>query len=280
MGAQLDFGFAREKIYFNEIDPFNAQWLRNQFGEVDERDISTIERPSVALRQHYFAGIGGWEWALRAAGWPAEREVWTGSCPCEPFSWAGQGRAHQDTRDLWAAFFHLITVARPAVIFGEQVTGALAYGWLDRACDDLERCGYAVGATVLPACSVGAPHRRARLYWVAVARAPSPLRLSAPPQAPVGDADGARQQGRGKRSFQRDDQLSAWASSDVVYCRDGYYRRVPSQSELRPLVDGGRFGNARVDRELSSRIGALKGAGSAVVIPLAAEFVAAVMELL
>lgn len=155
--------------YFNEIEPFCIDWLRNQFGDVDERDIREITVPADALRQHYFAGLGGWEWALRLAGWPEDQEVWTGSCPCQPFSVAGKRQADSDERDLWPAFFRLISIARPAVILGEQVSGAIAYGWLDRICDDLEGIGYAVGATVLPACGVGAPHIRQRLYWVALA---------------------------------------------------------------------------------------------------------------
>jgi DNA (cytosine-5)-methyltransferase 1 len=77
--------------YYNELDPFAAAWLRNLIaaglipqGEVDERSIEDVTPNDLAgFRQcHFFAGIGGWPLALRLAGWPDERPVWTGSCPC------------------------------------------------------------------------------------------------------------------------------------------------------------------------------------------------------
>lgn len=104
---------------------------------------------------------------MRIAGWPDDRPVWTGSCPCQPFSVAGAKRGSEDERHLWPAFFNLIRECRPPSIFGEQVAGAAGLAWLDHVCADLESAGYAAAAADLPACSVGAPHRRQRLFWVA-----------------------------------------------------------------------------------------------------------------
>lgn len=72
-----------------------------------------------------------------------------------------------DPRHLWPAWYRLIRECRPPVLFGEQVEAAVGHGWLDLVCDDLEREGYAVGAVGLPAASVGAPHIRQRLWFVA-----------------------------------------------------------------------------------------------------------------
>ena len=86
--------------YYNEFDPYAAQWLRNLIaaghlpaGEVDERSIVDVQPNDLdGYRQcHFFAGIGGWSLAARLAGWPDDRELWTGSCPCQPFSAAGKG---------------------------------------------------------------------------------------------------------------------------------------------------------------------------------------------
>ena len=118
-------------------------------------------------RVHLFAGIGGWELALRLAGWPPEVPVWTGSCPCQPFSIAGAKRRTKDERHLWPQMFRLIEAHRPPVVFGEQVSESGGLGWLDGVCDDLERIGYSCGAAILPACCVGSPQQRNRLYWVA-----------------------------------------------------------------------------------------------------------------
>ena len=162
--------------YYNEIEPYAAQWLRNLIakgliadGEVDERSIVDVAPDDLrAFTQcHFFAGIGGWGHALRLAGWPDDRPVWTGSCPCQPFSVAGKGAGTDDPRHLWPHFHRLITAVRPPVVMGEQVAGAAGYGWLDGVRADLEREGYASRGVDIPACAVDAPHIRQRLYWVA-----------------------------------------------------------------------------------------------------------------
>jgi len=162
--------------YYNEFDPVAAAWLRELIakklipdGVVDERSITEIHAPDLQgfTQCHFFAGIGGWSLALQLAGWPEDLPVWTGSCPCQPYSAAGKGLGDADPRNLWPTFFNLIRECRPEHVFGEQVAHAIGKGWLDGISTDLEGEGYACGATVLGAHSVGSPHRRQRLYWVA-----------------------------------------------------------------------------------------------------------------
>ena len=164
------------RVYYNEHDTFAAAWLRELIadgqipqGDVDERDIQTLTADDVrGYRQcHFFAGIGGWAYALRLAGWPDDRPVWTGSCPCQPFSAAGTRHGGGDDRHLWPHWARLIRECKPPTVFGEQVAAAVAHGWLDLVFDDLEALGYACGAVSLPAASVGAPHRRDRVWFVA-----------------------------------------------------------------------------------------------------------------
>jgi DNA (cytosine-5)-methyltransferase 1 len=162
--------------YYNEIDPYAAQWLRNLIaaghiadGTVDERSICDVKPEDLHgfTQCHFFAGIGVWSHALRLAQWPDARAVWTGSCPCQPFSLAGKSAGVLDERHLWPHWFWLIEQCRPAVIFGEQVEAALGHGWLDLVHADLEGIDYAVGAAGVPAAGVGAPHIRQRLWFVA-----------------------------------------------------------------------------------------------------------------
>ena len=162
--------------YYNEIEPYAAQWLRNLIGkgliahgEVDTRSIVDVQPDDLRGfdQCHFFAGIGGWSYAARLAGWPDDRPLWTGSAPCQPFSVAGKGKAQEDERHLWPVFFELIRACRPPVLMGEQVAAAVGKDWLDGVCADLEGVGYACGATVVPACAVDAPHRRDRLWFVA-----------------------------------------------------------------------------------------------------------------
>lgn len=162
-------------VYYNDNEPFVAQWLRNLIaaghlptGDVDERPIQEIAPDDLKsyTQCHFFAGIGGWVLALQLARW-GDRPVWTGSCPCQPFSAAGKQLATADPRHLWPEWFRLIRAVRPVTVFGEQVVGAIGHGWLDLVSADLEGEGYAVGAAVLGAHSVGAPHIRQRLFFVA-----------------------------------------------------------------------------------------------------------------
>lgn len=161
-------------VYYNEFDPFAAQWLRELIkcgfiadGEVDERSITEVKADDLKefTQCHFFAGIGGWSYALRLAGVPDDARLWTGSCPCQAFSVAGKQKGFKDERHLWPVFSNLINQCKPSIVFGEQVETAIKHGWLDLVQDDLERYDYACASAVLPAASVGAPHIRHRLYW-------------------------------------------------------------------------------------------------------------------
>lgn len=162
--------------YYNEIDPFAAAWLRELIkaghiapGVVDERDIRDARPADLDgfTQCHFFAGIGVWSYALRRAGWPDHRPVWTGSCPCQPFSAAGRGIGFADERHLWPHLFWLIGECRPDVVLGEQVASKDGLAWIELVQSDLEGEGYAVGAVDTCAAGFGAPHIRQRLYWAA-----------------------------------------------------------------------------------------------------------------
>jgi len=162
--------------YYNENDPFNVEWLKHLMaakviapGEIDGRDIQQVRAEDLKgfTQCHFFAGIGVWSYALRCAGWEDSQRVWTGSCPCQPFSVSGKRAGASDERHLWPEFFRLISIENPLTVFGEQVASDDGLAWLDLVSSDLEGQGYTVGAVDTPACGFGAPHRRQRLYWVA-----------------------------------------------------------------------------------------------------------------
>jgi len=164
---------------YNDNEAYAVAWTRNLIaageiaaGVVDERSIRDIKPADVAsYRQfHAFSGIGLWSRALRDAGWPDDISVWSGSCPCTPFSSAGRKQGFSDGQHLWPEWFRLIAVCRPAWIFGEQVSSKDGLAWLDLVRSDLEGADYTLRVLDIPACCVGAPHRRQRLYFAAYAR--------------------------------------------------------------------------------------------------------------
>jgi len=162
--------------YYNEYEPFAAEWLKELIkdglipdGEVDTRSIVDVAPEDLKdFKQcHFFAGIGGWAYAARLAGWGDDRPMWTGSPPCQPFSVAGKQDGASDERHLWPIWFNLLRKCRPPIVFGEQVSAAITFGWLDQLQTDLESSDYSCGAILVPASGVGALHKRERLWFVA-----------------------------------------------------------------------------------------------------------------
>ncbi|HBX5537915.1 DNA cytosine methyltransferase [Klebsiella pneumoniae] len=228
--------------YYNEIDPFAAQWLRNLIaaghiapGEVDERSIEDVTPDDLRgfTQCHFFAGIGVWSHSLRLAGWPDDRPVWTGSCPCQPFSAAGKGDGFADERHLWPHFFHLISERRPQHVFGEQVAAGNANVWFDLVQADLEGMGYAFGLVPFTSAGIGAPHIRERAYWVANA------------DSVISDRSGnVRASGRDEYSNGGDDVRLADAGGEY---KGSARNKAGAGESCRAGKDGG-LGNANVAR--------------------------------
>ena len=248
--------------FYNDIDPKACAWLSElmahgliPLGVIDNRSITDID-PNELTRYtqcHFFAGIGGWSLALRYAGWPEDRPVWTGSCPCQPFSVAGKRKGEADERHLWPAFRDIIAKCRPPVCFGEQVASADGREWLAGVRADLEAVGYAVGAADLCAAGVGAPHLRQRLYWVAdslVSSAarfgqhcgkpvdqPQPERIGAPCRVADAKHDGRRADEPGRGSQGRTANWRTGGMADMQCPRlEGHTGDVRDRSE--PGRDG------------------------------------------
>lgn len=295
--------------YYNEFDKSAAAWLRElikagliAYGDVDERSIEDVLPSDLRgyTQCHFFAGIGVWSHALRQSGWDDDRPVWTGSCPCQPFSAAGKGIAFADERHLWPAFHHLIKECRPPVVFGEQVASKDADAWIDLVQTDLEAVGYALGAVPFPSAGVGAPHIRDRLYWVADAdnarlegrggmqeRSAECIAWPRGVDCRLGNADsdgagreraGIHQQeaGEGRRGCGDDAGAPGatdrpgptngfWRDADWLGCRDGKFR--PVEPGTFPLVAGA-----------SARVVRLRGYGNAINAEAAKAFITSFIE--
>ena len=312
--------------YYNENDPRTAEWLseliyRKQIpqGHIDTRSINEVLPSDLNgfTQVHLFAGIGGWSYALELANWHEDKPVWTGSCPCQPFSAAGKNKGNSDERHLWPEMHRLIRECKPDTIFGEQVTGAIKHGWLDDIQTDLEGEGYAVGHCVLGAHSVGSPHIRQRLYWVAnsgcnisggqdtgindeansgeienrqnIAQSGEPSRAG---QYVCGMADAEHEQHQRVLSGHRKkyttvedstDKLTRPGAADWLKCADGKQR--PVKRGIFPLANGlprGMVHSSNSDispnETQEARVMRLKGYGNAIVPQVAAEFIKAYIK--
>lgn len=251
--------------YYNENDMFAATWLRELIkagliapGDVDTRSIEDVRPDDLRgyVQHHFFAGIGVWSYALRLAGWPDDRPIWTGSCPCQPFSAAGKRGGAEDKRHLWPAWSRLVRECRPDTIIGEQVEGAVRLGWLDLVFGDLEREGYACGAAVFGAHSVGAPHIRQRLYWLADAQRGG--RESRP----------VASEGAGAVVSPENGELGRLADADLARLEGGDRREMGNERAATERGGGdGGVGNATIcrswalDRKSRSSDGQQKQAG-------------------
>ena len=131
---------------FSEIDPFCQKILKKHW-------------PNVPIIPNV-KDINGKE---------IETDVLVGGFPCQPFSVAGKRKGKEDERHLWPEMFRIIKEARPSIVIGENVPGIINTQMaLGQCVSDLESEGYKVQPVVLPACSVNAPHRRYRVFIIAM----------------------------------------------------------------------------------------------------------------
>ena len=262
--------------YYNEIDPYCAAWLQNLMdaghiapGHIDTRSIEDVTPNDLAgyIQCHFFAGIGVWSLALRAAGWPDSRPAWTGSCPCQPFSAAGKGAGFADERHLWPAWQHLIAQCRPAVVFGEQVASKAVDAWIDLVHADLESMGYAFGGIAFPSAGVGAPHIRDRTFWLADAHNErfAGERLLLRSKETGRNSSEVLEIAGCSNAMRTGPTNGFWSDADWLGCTDGKWR--PVEPGTFPLVNGA-----------ASRVGRLRAYGNAINAQAASEFISAYCE--
>lgn len=261
-------------VYYNEIDEYAAAWLKNLIdknliakGDVDTRSIENVSASDLKgyTQCHFFAGIGIWSYSLRLAGWDDNREVWTGSCPCQPFSSAGKRERFNDKRHLWPEFARLIGKCNPSTVFGEQIASKDGRDWFNIVRSDLETMGYGVGAADLCAAGVGAPHIRQRLFWVADTQCggfQSGAKSSSSSESEFSTKDSGMDSGNTTRSY--------WSNADWLYCIS------PTDEKRWRPVEPGTFPMAH---GLTNRMGRLRAYGNAIVPQVAQKFIESYMEI-
>jgi DNA (cytosine-5)-methyltransferase 1 len=156
---------------FSGIGGFDlaAEWM----GWTNVFNCEWEEFPRQVLKHHFpNAKQYGDIKELRATAYAGRIDILTGGFPCQPYSTAGKRKGKDDERHLWPEMLRVIRQCAPRYVVGENVRGLISWNGglvFEEVCVDLEALGYAVQPFVLPACAVGAPHRRDRVWFVAYA---------------------------------------------------------------------------------------------------------------
>ncbi len=154
-----------ETVAFCEREPFCQKVLKKHWPNVPIfEDVRTLNKQTLQDRGIDVGTV----------------DVISGGFPCQPYSIAGKRKGTEDDRDLWPEMFRIIEEIKPCWVVGENVAN-FARMELDRTLSDLESIGYETQAFIIPACAVGAIHRRDRTFIVA--NADSKLRSSSKIQA-------------------------------------------------------------------------------------------------
>ena len=154
---------------FSGIGGFDlaAEWV----GWTNVFNCECEEFPRQVLKHHFPNAIQhGDIKKLDATTYAGRIDILTGGFPCQPYSCAGKRKGKEDERHLWPEMLRVIRECTPRYVVGENVRGLV--GWngglvFEEVCADLEAQGYAVQPFLLPACGVGAPHKRDRVWFVA-----------------------------------------------------------------------------------------------------------------
>jgi DNA (cytosine-5)-methyltransferase 1 len=188
-------------------------------------------------------------------------DILTGGFPCQPYSMAGKRLGKDDDRHLWPEMLRAIREIKPRWIVGENVLGIVNWdGGLvfDEVQADLESEGYEVQPYILPAVSVGAPHRRDRVWFVAYSNGSK--------QANNGRANNKEK--REIRGNEKSDVLGKlFGNGDITNSkkyRESNWRNFPT---ISPVCSGNDGISQRLDGVTFSkwRAESIKGYGNAVV---------------
>ena len=313
-----------ETVVSCEIGAFGSDVLASLFpAAYHHKDIRTLTKTIIDERliPRFGANYG-------------RRTILTGGFPCQPFSTAGKRRGAADDRYLWPEMLRVVGDVRPRWVIGENVAGILSmvqpahsvtlesepdlFGasnefqteyrqyTVHRICKDFEAIGYTIRPVVIPACSIGAPHRRDRVWFLAsdAAADGDDWRTHCnPASASAADTDG-KHRGGGAECKQQEiggekrGELLGGSRGRVCSPR-GCFRDFPNESPVRTDDDGicpeslrrrirADFADCLSDDEIEEAIHradkrfneeALRAAGNAIVPQVAYEIIRGIIEI-
>jgi DNA (cytosine-5)-methyltransferase 1 len=243
-----------------------------------------------------FAGIGGFDIGLERAGftikwqiendpycnrvlakhWPRVKrygdirsidwrtigrvDLLCGGFPCQPFSLAGQRRGQDDDRYLWPEMRLAVLHAEPTWVIAENVPGLIGPA-LDTVLSDLEAAGYEVGTLAVPACAVGAPHIRQRV-WILAHSHRHAIRLQ-PGRAESGRTGADEYRNDGTHGVMADKERDSWPTEPTMG------DLVHGVSDRLVRFAGRTLGGKITKKEKDIAEEALKAIGNAIIPQIA-----------
>ena len=158
-------------------------------------------------------------------------DILTGGFPCQPYSSAGKRLGKADERHLFPEMLRCIKEVKPRYIVGENVRGLVSWGGglvFNEVCDDLEREGYAVQPFLIPAASVGAPHQRQRIWFIAYSNG-------------IGRGQDDRINNRESNEFNKDGETRDVTNSGCSRLELGNKTRNIRSEKTKTQIEGGKF---------------------------------------
>ena len=203
--------------------------------------------------------------------WRGHIDVLTGGFPCQPFSVAGKRKGAEDNRYLWTEMLRAIRQIQPTWVVGENVAGLLSMVQpgktikvgraddlfdenfiyrteqqftIDAICEDLEHAGYSVQPIVIPACAVGAPHRRDRVWIVAHADGNRQRQredeqiIERECKRTTDVGNGCKNESAANTQCSGGEEMVKDVQSELADCPQGWWRDFPTQSPVCRGNDG------------------------------------------
>lgn len=227
-----------QTIGFSEIEPYACQVIAKNFPNIPNHgDIRNIRN--------------------------VKADLITGGFPCQPFSCVGKRTGKADDRYLWPEMLRVISESDATWVCGENVPELDGVALAD-VLSDLEGIGYEVQTLEIPACGVGAPHKRRRLWIMAHRTGDGPQDAKGQDREPL-----ARSITPGGLDALRGCDLLAHANGEPME-RPAIARQEPDPWEAEPAV-------GRVADGIPARVDRLRGLGNAIVPQVAAEILLAMM---
>mgnify|MGYP003655365074 CR=1 FL=1 len=184
-------------------------------------------------------------------------DIITGGFPCQPFSVAGKQKGTSDDRHLWPEMFRIIKAFKPRFVIGENVRGIVNIQdgvVFETVCTDLESEGYEVQPFNIPAASVGAPHRRERIWFIAVREDVGNSEYNGSPTSEIGRGNekingGTEERQNKSFEFERTSRSedNGNVSENVANTENG--RGQPSQSERWEGTERGSINSRGIEGE-------------------------------